>query len=124
MATKQGINFGAMLAGKCPRCHQGAVFKPLFGRGALSMNRRCAECGLDFEPESGYYLGAIYVSYGIAVLTVLPFAVALIFVAGASLAVTMALTAMVTVLGMVLMFRISRIVWLHVDWALAPRLEG
>lgn len=40
------------------------------------MHERCPECGLKFEREDGYFLGAMYIGYGlgigaIAVLAVL-----------------------------------------------------
>lgn len=34
------------------------------------MNQRCDQCGLAFEPEPGYYLGAIYFNYGLTALVV------------------------------------------------------
>ena len=53
------------------------------------MNPSCDVCGLHFERESGYFVGAMYVSYGLGVLTILPVAVLLILVAGWSLAAVM-----------------------------------
>lgn len=32
------------------------------------MHERCPECELKFEREPGYFLGAMYVSYGIGVI--------------------------------------------------------
>jgi hypothetical protein len=29
------------------------------------MHERCPECGLKFEREDGYFLGAMYISYGL-----------------------------------------------------------
>jgi hypothetical protein len=34
-------------------------------RGMLSMNARCAHCGLWFERGPGYFLGSIYVNYAL-----------------------------------------------------------
>ncbi|MEI9920394.1 MAG: DUF983 domain-containing protein [Bacteroidota bacterium] len=31
------------------------------------MNKSCAVCGLDFNPEPAYYIGAMYFSYAIQV---------------------------------------------------------
>jgi hypothetical protein len=36
-------------------------------RGWFAMNRRCDHCGLYFEREPGYFLGAIYFNYGVTV---------------------------------------------------------
>src|SRR5688572_28425716 len=56
----------SILFNKCPRCHVGKFFKgkhpydfSQFGK----MNAHCPVCEEDFEKESGYYLGAMYVSY-------------------------------------------------------------
>ncbi len=58
----------SILTNKCPHCHKGQFFKSKhpydfshFGK----MNRECSVCGEGFERESGYYLGAMYVSYGL-----------------------------------------------------------
>jgi len=37
------------------------------------MNDRCPSCGLKFEREEGYFLGAMYISYGLALVTILVF---------------------------------------------------
>jgi len=34
------------------------------------MEPRCAVCGLKFEREEGYFLGAMYVSYALALVTI------------------------------------------------------
>jgi uncharacterized protein (DUF983 family) len=42
---------------RCPACGQGPLYKSLF-----RMNRSCSCCGLVFEREQGYFVGAIYVN--------------------------------------------------------------
>src|SRR5436305_13601199 len=49
---------GALLRQRCPRCHKGRLF-----RGWFAMNDPCPVCGLIFQREEGYFLGAMYVSY-------------------------------------------------------------
>jgi hypothetical protein len=39
------------------------------------MNERCPYCGLKFEREQGYFLGAMYFSYCIATVAILLLAV-------------------------------------------------
>ncbi len=51
----------------CPRCGDGAVFGTL-----LRMHRACPACGLEFEREPGYFLGAMYFSYALAVACAAP----------------------------------------------------
>ncbi len=33
------------------------------------MHRECDRCGLDLEREPGFYLGSIYINYGLTALT-------------------------------------------------------
>jgi ABC-type transport system involved in cytochrome c biogenesis permease component len=86
------------------------------------MHDRCSSCGLHFNREPGYFLGAMYVSYGLG----LPF----IFIVGA---VLWALTgwrldkiALVAVLlfasfAPVLTF-FSRVLWIYLDQKMDPEL--
>jgi uncharacterized protein (DUF983 family) len=56
----------AILGGLCPRCRMAPVF-----HGSMlwltPMHERCAACHLKFEREPGYFLGAMYISYAMAV---------------------------------------------------------
>ena len=50
---------------RCPECGKGKLFRNWF-----TMPKKCSSCGLIYEREPGYYLGSIYVNYGlISVLT-------------------------------------------------------
>ncbi|HEV8515729.1 MAG TPA: DUF983 domain-containing protein [Cyclobacteriaceae bacterium] len=55
--------------GRCPRCRKGYIFKyPLSQFRKFSvMNATCSSCEASFEPEPGFYFGALYVSYGFTV---------------------------------------------------------
>ena len=50
----------------CPRCGAGPIFT-----GPFRMRERCGACGLVFEREPGYFIGAIYLSYGVTVIVAL-----------------------------------------------------
>lgn len=47
----------------CPRCRKGAIFRASLWRGYLAMHQECPVCGLKYERESGYFMGAMYISY-------------------------------------------------------------
>lgn len=111
----------AILVGRCPRCLKGPVFPPTLAGLIGLMNERCPECGLVFLRETGYFLGAMYVSYGLGVLTILPIGILLAVILEWSLAVVIPLLVLLTVLCMPLFLRYSRIIWLHVDQAVDPR---
>ena len=111
----------AIFAGYCPRCCRGAVFNHGL-RGLLGlMNESCAVCGLVYLREAGYFLGAMYVSYGLGVLTVLPVAMALVVLLDARLAVVLVIAAVQMLGSLPLLLRYSRTIWLHVDQVIDPR---
>jgi uncharacterized protein (DUF983 family) len=61
--------FTSCIKGKCPRCGQSAIFKyPAYHITKFNvMNRSCGHCGVLFEPEPGFYQGAMYISYAFTV---------------------------------------------------------
>jgi uncharacterized protein (DUF983 family) len=94
---------------RCPRCRKGRVFS-----GLVRMNPACPECGLRFEREPGYFLGAMYFSYALAVAAAAPLVVAGLLLDWPIQTIGWASTALLVVLAPWL-FRASRIVWLHFD---------
>jgi uncharacterized protein (DUF983 family) len=56
---------------RCPRCREGAIFRKPLWRGFLAMHERCPACGLKYEREPGYFLGALYFSYALSIPPVL-----------------------------------------------------
>ena len=118
---KRNLSLKAILFGRCPRCRQGAIFPP----GPLGwlglMNDACSVCDLRFLRESGYFLGAMYLSYGLGVLTVLPVAIYLVLVPEWRLASVLVFMVLQTLISMPLFLRLSRTLWLHIDQAIDPR---
>lgn len=56
------------VANRCPRCHEGKVFEndnPYSFTDGLKMNKTCSSCGLKYEKETGFFYGAMYVSYAL-----------------------------------------------------------
>lgn len=78
------------------------------------MYKSCAECGQTFEPEPGFYFGAMFVSYGIntAIFVAVWFVLSLIF---DEVTLTMMMIAIVViVIGLLpLNYRISRSIWIN-----------
>jgi uncharacterized protein (DUF983 family) len=66
-----------ILQQRCPRCRTGGIFRYSIFRGFPKMRERCAICDLKFEREPGYFLGAMYLSYGLGVLIMAPIALLL-----------------------------------------------
>jgi len=57
----------AMARQACPRCRKGPIFRASLWRGYLAMYERCPVCGLKYEREPGYFLGAMYFSYALSI---------------------------------------------------------
>jgi uncharacterized protein (DUF983 family) len=51
---------------RCPRCRVGQIFHHSIFLGLPKMNESCSICHLRYEREPGYFLGAMYISYGLA----------------------------------------------------------
>jgi uncharacterized protein (DUF983 family) len=104
----------AVLRQRCPRCRRGRVF-----RTATRMNEACPVCGLVFTREEGYFLGAMYVSYGLSSLF-LGLGMLGIHLLWPDLDLGWAvLLAVVAYLPLVpAVFRYSRVIWIFFDrWA-------
>ncbi len=57
---------GAMVHQRCPRCRKGAIFEYSIFRGFPKMCPGCSVCHLKYQREEGYFLGAMYISFGLA----------------------------------------------------------
>lgn len=84
------------------------------------MYDQCSACSLKFEREPGYFLGAMYISYGLALVTVALLTVAL-------WAVTHWWVTTAVVWGMVLFLPLapaitllSRVLWIYLDQTVDP----
>ena len=55
---------------KCPRCHEGDLYyTPTFGLKRLfDMYDKCPNCGQQYELETGFYWGAMFISYAVVAL--------------------------------------------------------
>ena len=100
--------FGRGLRLRCPVCGEGRLFAGLF-----RMEVACPFCGLDFRRESGYYVGAMYINYGLTALIMLAVGIPLADrVPMATLSWPLGAFA---VLFPLWFFRYSRSLWLGID---------
>ncbi|MGE0610614.1 MAG: DUF983 domain-containing protein [Pirellulales bacterium] len=100
---------------RCPRCGVGRVYQ----RG-LRMHAACPHCGLPLHREPGFYLGAMYFSYALAILAALPLCVYLFFLGVAPGWNALAGAAVIALLCPFLI-RYSRVMWLHLDQRFDPQ---
>lgn len=111
---KSGLQ--AIIEAKCPRCRQGNMFvysSFLPGKFA-KMHHNCPNCGVTFEPETGFYIGAMYVSYGFGVGILAVIFVALnVFANDPPTWVYMLIVTFSLLLSVPFSYRYSRVLYLH-----------
>lgn len=91
-------------------------------RGTFTMNETCAVCGHKFMREPGFFQGAMYVSYTIALavfLTLALLATALLAPRW-GLPVALGLAVALQMLLVPRMYRLSRVIWAHVNIKTRP----
>jgi uncharacterized protein (DUF983 family) len=61
--------WGAFVKGKCPQCREGELFKtgPFNLMHFREMHKHCSVCNVKYEPEPGFFWGAMYFSYALVV---------------------------------------------------------
>ena len=100
----------------CPFCGKGQVFQPkkhLFEVPKVHPN--CPACGRDLIGEPGYFFGAMYVSYAIAVaIGIAIFFISKLLLNIESLDVIIGLIIAAIALTAYKNFKISRILWLTI----------
>lgn len=105
----------AVSSGKCPRCRKGDIFKtPIWDlSGFWKMSSHCSHCNVSFEPEPGFYYGAMFVSYAINVALFVAIGVALYVIANPADWIYILCIIAGAVLFAPFSFRYSRILFLH-----------
>jgi len=122
---KRKFSWRAMWNYKCPRCQKGDLFvSPFEFSNPTNMHQRCSECSLDFEPEPGFYFGALIVSYGISSWLLLLPALTLTLYYKWSVGAAMGLAIAVTALVYFKLMRVSRSFYLHASIRYDSSLES
>ena len=98
------------LALRCPHCGQGALFS-----GPFRMHETCGVCGLRFEREPGYFVGAIYVNYAVTAVACLGLPIVLDVAFGIPVWAQLVVAGVLATLVPMVFFRYSRSFWLAID---------
>jgi uncharacterized protein (DUF983 family) len=101
---------------RCPGCGQGRLY-----RGLFRMHERCGNCGLRFEREPGFFLGAIYFNYGITALVVTVAYPVLTLSQTLSSRTALAVCMAFAIGFPMLLFRHARSFWLAFDQLIDPQ---
>jgi uncharacterized protein (DUF983 family) len=104
----------------CPRCRLGRIFRGSIFWGFPKMYERCPVCGLHFVREQGYFLGAMYIAYGLALGMIAVLAVALWAVTPWSLTQDILLAVLLFCPTASALTLLARVVWIYLDQAVDP----
>jgi len=115
---------GRGIARHCPRCAARPVFVSWF-----RMVERCPGCGLQFERENDFFLGAYMVNLGVTEGLLLVGLFVYIFAAvdnpDLPVAPVVVIAIVLAVAGPLVFFPFSRTIWSAIDLAMRPQpLEG
>jgi uncharacterized protein (DUF983 family) len=105
----------SVLALRCPRCHRGPLFS-----GVLEMPERCAVCGLYYEREHGYFVGAMAISYGISVVLLALLFFGLLWLTRWPLELVLLVASLAFLPLAPLSLRYARSLWIHLDRRIDP----
>ena len=100
---------------KCPRCGEGQMFSGMF-----KMRLGCSSCHFRFEREAGYFVGAMYINYGMTVLIAFAGYFVLDYFTPISFLPNFILWVAFSALFPVVFFRYSRSLWLSLDYIFNP----
>ena len=109
---------------RCPACGSGRLFV-----GWFTMPPACGRCGLDFRREPGFYLGSIYVNYGVTALFTIALYGLLVLACGLSAEQALAICLVAAVLLPLWLFRYARAFLLAIDTSVnretaSPEADG
>ena len=99
----------------CPRCRTGSLFvTPYSFAKSYRMYQHCPICAQDYEPEPGYYYGAMFISYILTGWLFLAVGLTLVFGFGWGLSATLVMVGLITIFVHNFFFRLSRSIWIHI----------
>src|SRR5215813_13223074 len=112
-----GVVLARALRLRCPRCGNSRLYE-----GWFRMRERCPACGLRYEREQGFFVGAIYVNYAITAVLGLGSVILLDSVIGLALWQQLAIAIPIMLVAPLVFFRHARSLWLGIGY-LASSLD-
>lgn len=117
LESLKGKRIYSVLNNRCPVCHEGAFFvdNHAYKLKTFSKNHdRCLVCNHKFEMETGFFYGAMYASYGLAVAQSIGIflAVYLLFPATPYYVYIFAIVSSLILL-VPFNYRLSRLIWMN-----------
>jgi uncharacterized protein (DUF983 family) len=116
----------SILGFKCPKCHLTNLFDtPTFSfKRPFEMKERCEVCAQRFEPEPGFYYGAMFISYIFMGFFCLGFTAFFHWIVGWSINASFLLLLAVVAVFFVYIFRLARAIWINLMVSYDPPKES
>lgn len=113
---KKGQKLYSVFNFKCPKCHEGNLFKTNTWsfKDITEMPESCEHCGQYYEPEPGFYFGAMFISYIFSGFFCLFFVMFFHWILDWGLESSFALLIAVCAIWFVWFWRFSRSVWINI----------
>ncbi len=105
---------------RCPRCRVGKIYHHSIFLGFPKMQESCSICQLRYDREPGYFLGAMYISYGLALPFVALIAVLLWKFTGWGIGKTMIWTVVLFLPFAPSITFLARVFWIYLDQTVDP----
>ncbi len=88
------------------------------------MRERCLKCDLKFEREPGYFLGAMYIGYGLALIVIVGFGLLLWLLTSWTL-MRISFWAILLFLPLAPTITLfARVLWIYLDQSIDPELPA
>ena len=101
---------------KCPNCKKGKIFNTKGNILLLKipkMNDRCPQCNYKFERETGFFFGAMFVSYALAAAQMITSLVIFWYIIDISPLRVFAIIVLIAFLFSTTNFKLSRSIWIY-----------
>ena len=113
----KGSKLFSVLSFKCPACHEGDFFvsHPYNLSKAGDIYKSCSVCQTKFSKEPGFYYGAMYVSYAIAVaISISIYVMFYILDIAISVELFLLIYTLLILLASPLIYALSKIIWANI----------
>lgn len=112
----KGTRLYSILFNKCPRCHNADFFKnnnPYILTELTHMHHQCENCGENFDRETGFYYGAMYISYGLNIALGVGIFLLMVLLLEIDVVIYLFSFLGATLLFFPWVFRTARLVWIN-----------
>lgn len=113
---KKGTKLYSIIHPKCPKCQEGNLFFVSSAynlKKMLEMPDNCLVCHEDFKIEPGFYTGALWISYPIVLIILIPLSLIQIIFLHISFIVSFIVSFIILMTLQPLIMRYSRAIWLN-----------